>query len=210
MFQRWLSRQQPLWLVGTFFLIAVAMTSSHPGGLLDMTQQAFSQIGTALAKKFPDDQQEMFQAAIASAAKIAPTLVAYTWILIAIVSMAAAQNILRQRKWNLRDNFSLLNLRLPPQLIYGVATTGLFGVFAPAPYDYIGRNLSLILGFPFFFVGLAVFHAWAASIKYPGFFLVAFYVVLTFIPWMALIVAVIGVVDQWVDFRKRIALKTTV
>jgi|GEM_PF-3859189 hypothetical protein len=30
MFQRWLNRQQPLWLVGTFFLVAVAVEMQAP------------------------------------------------------------------------------------------------------------------------------------------------------------------------------------
>lgn len=192
------------------FLVAVAVATSHPGGLLDITQQAFNQVGDQLAKKFDADQALLFHRAINNAAKIAPALVSYTWILVAIVSLGGAQYILTQQKWNLRDRFSLGALYVPVWLIYIVAATGLVGIFAAEPYDYIGRNLSMILGLPFFFVGLAVVHVWAASVKRSGLILFAFYVVLTFIPWTALFVAALGVVDQWIDFRRRIARNTTV
>jgi hypothetical protein len=191
------------------FVTAAAAAATHPGGLLDITQQAFNQMGGQFAAKFDADQAEVFHRAMANAAKIAPALVAYTWIIVAILSLAGAQNILRQRQWNLRDDFSLIRVHVPTWLIYAVAATGLAGVLAPAPFDYIGRNLAMILGLPFFFVGLAVLHAWAATVKRSIFILIAFYIALFFLPWIALFAAALGVVDQWADFRQRIANKPT-
>lgn len=192
------------------FLVAVVATSTHPGGLLDITEKAFAQVGAALADKLPADQTELFNNTLNSFAKLAPALFAYTWILVALISIGGAQFILQKQKMNLRDGFSILTLHVPTQLIYAVAGTGLLGAFAPAPYDYIGRNISMILGLPFFFVGLAVIHAWTATLKWPRLSLFVFYAVMTFVPWVILLIAALGVIDQWVDFRLRIAKKTTV
>jgi len=187
------------------FLAAVGLASTHQGGLLDLTQQAFVKVGDHFAKQFDDaDKIDLFRKAMEQAAQIAPALVAYTWILVAIISLAGAQYVLRQQKWNLRAHFSLQALHVPAFLIYAVAATGLMGVFTAAPYDYVGRNLSMVLGIPFFFVGLAVIHAWAGGTRFAVFFLLVFYVLLTLLPWLALLVAAIGVLDQWINFRQRI------
>lgn len=192
------------------FLIAAAAAAHHEGGLLTLTQEQFIKSDIQHAFKMPDNQGELSPNIVAGLAMVTPTLMAYVWIMIAIFSMAGAQYILRQQKMNLRDGFSLIKLHVPSPLIYGVAITGLLGVFAAEPYDYIGRNLSMILGLPFFFVGLAVLHAWMATLKYRGFLLFGLYLAMFFLPWIALFVAGLGVVDQWADFRLRIANKSTI
>ncbi len=192
------------------FLVAAAVASTHPGGLLDLTQTMFTQVGTQFAKQLPEDQATAFNSAIARAAKIAPALIGYTWIFVAIISMSGAQHILNKQKLNLRDSFSFKELQVPTWLIHTVAITGLTGAFGAEPYDYIGRNLSMILGLPFFFVGVAVMHAVAAGLKHGWVMLTAFYVTMVLLPWVALVVAALGVIDQWVNFRQRIVPKTTV
>jgi uncharacterized protein YybS (DUF2232 family) len=200
------------------FLTAAAVATTHPGGLLDIIQNAFDQIANQLIDTFRQTQADTFdeqhvealRSMIAGIAKIAPALLAYTWILVAILSIAGAHYILRQQKWNLRVTFSIQTLYVPVALIYGVAVTGLIGALAPAPFDFVGRNLALILGLPFLFVGIAVTHALVARAKRPGLILFLFYAVMTLLPWMMLLIAGLGIIDQWVDFRKRIASKPTV
>jgi len=64
------------------------------------------------------------------------------------------------------------------------------------------------MGVPFFFTGLAVVHALAAQTRWPTLFLVFFYFVICLIVHLTLLVALLGAVDQWVDFRKRFAERT--
>src|SRR5262249_1546852 len=89
------------------FLIAATVATTHPGRLQDLTRQAFEQFGDKFAGKLQDDEAEVFRNAIASASRIAPALVSYSWIFVAVLSMLGAQHILRQQKWNLRDSFSI-------------------------------------------------------------------------------------------------------
>ena len=193
------------------FLLAVGAASSHPGGLLALTSEAMKEHTAQFAARFPETQPELFERAVDNAANFIPAFMAYFWIFVSIFSVGGAQYMLRQQKWSLRSDMRLINIRLPVALIYSVAVVGLAGVFAPAPYDYIGKNLSMILILPYFFAGLAVLHASLASIKHSGFVIFAFYVLMVALPMIALIVAAVGVVDQWADFRQRIfARKTTV
>lgn len=191
------------------FIFAAAVSSGHDGGLLDLTNVALNEHAKDFAARFPNEDPIIFQRAVEVASGVIPTFTSYMWIIVTIFSIAGAQKFLTKQKWNLRSDFSLHALHLPNYLIYAVAATGLVGVLAPAPFDYIGRNLSLILGLPFFFVGLAVTHAWIRSIKYSGFILFAFYVLMFLEPWIALFVTALGVVDQWADFRQRIAARKT-
>lgn len=193
------------------FLLSVAAAWSHEGGLMQMTRDAFNQHATEFAARFPNDQPEAFHYAVDVASTIVPAFASYMWILLTLFSVVGAQRILSRNKWNLRDNFSLLTLHVPVYMIYGVALFGLAGALAPDPYGYVGRNVAMIMGLPLFFVGLAVIHSFFNTLKYSVLFLIAFYVVLVYAPWIALLITALGAVDQWVDFRQRlIARKTTV
>jgi uncharacterized protein YybS (DUF2232 family) len=146
------------------------------------------------------------------AAQIAPALVGSCWIFVIIISMGAAQRLLVKQGWQLRENFILRDLRIPGSLIYAVAVLGLAGALAPVPYGYIAKNAAIMLGLPFFFSGLAVVHAWAATTRAPTLVLIVFYVVLCmpFMAWLLLLIAVLGVIDQWADFRRRMKPKPSV
>lgn len=191
------------------FIIASIIAAPHAGGLLSLTSETFNQHATDFAAQFPEDQPEAFHKAVAMISGIMPAFLSYFWILVAMMSIVGAQYVLRQRKLNLRDVFSFQQLRLPRKLVYVFAACGLAGTLAPQPYDYTARNLSMILGLPFFFVGLAVLHTLVAHVRASWILLIIFYAIMALMPLITLIVAGLGVVDQWVDFRQRIANKTT-
>jgi uncharacterized protein YybS (DUF2232 family) len=192
------------------FIGLVALTSGHPGGLLGLTQQAFAQFSTEAAQHLGEDQADMFQTFIDQAAHVAPAMLSFAWIFVTLISLLGAQHILRKQKWTLREEFNIKNLHMPTYLIYAIVVTGLLGVFGATSFAYVGRNLSMVLGLPAFFVGLAVLHAFTASIKYGMAILIIVYTVLSILPFMALPIAAFGLADPWVDFRKRIAQPTTV
>ncbi len=185
------------------FLALAAMASGHEGGLLDMTMAAFKTAAEGLIKKFPPERAPDVHAAIDTAARLAPALAGCAWFLVMTISMAVAQKILRQQDWALRDGFTLQNVYVPSWLMFAVAAPGLAGALAPAPYDYYGKNTAIILGLPYFFAGLAVVHAWASRTRFRPAVLFAFYVLMTFMMWLTILVALLGVVDQWVNIRQR-------
>ncbi len=187
------------------FLGLVVLTSGHPGGLLAITQDALKAVTDEVSKQLGGDEAVLVQSAMDRLAKIAPSVVGCTWMLITMISIYVAQSLLKRQGWNLRPSFVMQGLHVPTWLIYAVAITGLAGVVAPAPFNYIGNNLSILLGIPFFFVGLAVIHAWAATTRAPMTVLVIFYLILSVIVWVGLLVALIGVLDQWMNFRLRLS-----
>jgi hypothetical protein len=187
------------------FLMAVMMTAGHQGGLLAMTTEIFNETADQVSKQFNPDQAVVIHMILERSAKIVPAVLGCSWMFLVIISLVLAQMLLNQQKWNIRADFSLNELHIPNWLIFAVAMTGLAGASFPEPYDYIGLNLGIILGVPFFFVGLAIIHAYANLQKSPLWLVIPFYVLLSLFPALVVFVALLGAVDQWVNFRRHFA-----
>ncbi len=198
------------------FLAIYITTAGHDGGLLAMTVDAFNGMSEQIITMLKDNGQEVSPEMILKmhqyfeiCARVTPALAMCAWLFSTLLAIAIAQGLLQSRLWNKRPSFELNDLHVPNWVVFAAATTGLIGMYAPAPYDYVGLNLALILGIPFFFVGVAVIHAAAAQTKHPTVMLIIFYTLISIIIHLVLLVALLGAVDQWVDFRKRLTEKTS-
>jgi hypothetical protein len=67
----------------------------------------------------------------------------------------------------------------------------------------IAVQWSLIVMVMFFFVGLAVLHATLANLKAARIWLIAAYILMSLLPQALLTVVVIGLLDPWLDLRRR-------
>ncbi|MDP6122047.1 MAG: hypothetical protein QF450_11720, partial [Rhodospirillales bacterium] len=93
----------------------------------------------------------------------------------------------------------------------GAAATALLGALLLAPeLKYIGRNLVIILTVPYIFLGLAVLHALARRLLFPGTFLAVFYIVLVYFVLnnsggVFILLAATGMIEDWAGLRARFA-----
>ncbi|HRK95387.1 MAG TPA: DUF2232 domain-containing protein, partial [Rhodospirillales bacterium] len=72
--------------------------------------------------------------------------------------------------------------------------------------QYLARNVAMILATPYFFLGLTVVHAFARRSAAKPALLSGFYVILVvFTLVVGAIVAGLGMIEQWVGLRERIA-----
>ncbi len=69
----------------------------------------------------------------------------------------------------------------------------------------LATQWALIAMVVFFFVGLAVIHASLANLKAAKAWLVAIYIVMSLLPHAMLMVVVTGLLDPWLDLRRRTA-----
>jgi len=134
-----------------------------------------------------------------------------TGSLAAALALAALACLLLGRWWQsllvkpgaLRGEFYALRLNgslsLAGAAIVGVASLKL-GVLSS-----IALQWSLIVMVVFFFVGLAVLHATLANLKAAKIWLVVAYVLMSLSLQALLMVAVIGLLDPWLDLRRRTA-----
>jgi hypothetical protein len=179
----------------------LALTSDTLGGYSDQILRIFASGSDQLTT----EQTSIIRHAIDLCIHVTPGIMMIMWTLSTLISFALAQALLQRQGWNLRPAFNLARIQIPTWIIFAAAAAGVTALLAPAPFDYAGLNLSLELGLPFLFVGLAVIHAMAAQMRYPVVVLTLVYVFIGVIVQFALLVALLGVVDQWFDFRRRLA-----
>jgi hypothetical protein len=194
------------------FLVVVVAMIKYKGGFQGFMLQAMNDSLAPLKNEADPEMYRDVSNAMQGMVQLAPALTGCSWILLMLMSLVVAQSALKKQSWNLRPDFALMDVSIPNWLIFAVAATGLAALLAPAPYDYVGINLCILLCVPFFLVGLAIVHAWAATTKAKKTILFLFYLTLTLLMLSPLLVMVssllvtaLGAVDQWYNFRRRLA-----
>ncbi len=80
----------------------------------------------------------------------------------------------------------------------------LFARFAPGRGGELGAQLAMVMLVPYLLAGLAVIHSAVKQTGRGAGWLVAVYVLLAFLPQASLLVAAAGLMDTWIDFRRRL------
>ena len=158
-------------------------------------------------------QQEVDIAPLSEfAEQVAPFM---TGALAAGLSFATLTCLLLGRWWQsllvkpgaLRKEFYALRLNRLLSL-FGLAIIALaalgFGVVSTLSLQWV-----LVVTVLFLFVGLAVVHATLANLKAARGWLIAIYVLMSLLPQALLLVIVVGMLDPWLDLRRRTAKAET-
>ena len=158
-------------------------------------------------------QQEIDSAPLSEfAEQVAPFM---TGALAAGLSFATLTCLLLGRWWQsllvkpgaLRKEFYALRLNRLLSL-FGLAIIALaalgFGVVSTLALQWV-----LVVTVLFLFVGLAVVHATLANLKAARGWLIAIYVLMSLLPQALLLVVVVGMLDPWLDLRRRTAKAET-
>jgi Predicted membrane protein (DUF2232) len=213
--QALLARRDPdagvLWyppgrLVAVLTLLAVAGMAAAlvlMGGPDGLQSSLTGIVGHALdrltAQPLPDRD-----AVAATIAGIVPGTIALSWMMMAVVNAILAQGLLVRFGVNWRPSPELAALTLPSWLaiLLGVAAAAtLIGGSA----RFVGINLMIALFLPFCLAGLAVLHAAVRRLPNPVPALIAFYTISGVFGWPLLAVAVIGLLENWLGLRRRLA-----
>ena len=130
-----------------------------------------------------------------------PGFVVTSWLLMTAVNGALAQALLVRLGHGLRSQTPLADLKLPEWMSTLLVAAAVVALLGPGELEYIGRNLVIILAVPFFFLGLAVIHALARRLvpltTLLAVFYFVFYILLLITSWAIMMVAAIGLVEQW-------------
>lgn len=109
-------------------------------------------------------------------------------------SLIVKPGALRKEFYALRLNKMLSLLAVA---IFAVAALKLGGVSA------LALQWSLVVMVPFLFVGLAVVHATLVNLKAARIWLIIIYVLMSFSPQVMILVIATGILDPWLDLRRR-------
>ena len=143
---------------------------------------------------------------MAFAAELAPVM---TGSLAAGLSFAALTCLMLGRWWQsllvkpgaLRGEFYALRLNQVLSLL-AVAIVAV-SVLKLGSVSALALQWSLVIMVLFLFVGLAVIHATLANLNAARGWLFAMYIVMSILPQAMLLVALIGMLDPWLDLRRR-------
>lgn len=132
---------------------------------------------------------------------ILPGLLLVTMINMVFVTMVIGQWLLKRKDQALSTWPPFTEWRLPEQLVAVIIVAGVFVMLPGTILNDVGLNMIFLTGTLYFFQGLSVFTALLAKWKAPFWILIVslvFFQVYGFI-----FLAVLGLADVWVDFKKR-------
>lgn len=168
-----------------------------------LSAQVTENLGSILKGLSPDLPSESRDNMVAIISPMFPGALACSWLIMTIVNAALAQGILTKFEKNLRPSPVYMDLELPQWMSWPLVLSAALALMGSGEIEYTGRNLAMVTALPYFFLGLAVVHTWAKRVSFPGFVLFTLYLVMVVSGWAVILVAGIGVAEQWVGLRNR-------
>lgn len=189
------------------FLVSVAAASGQPDGLYGLMRREVE----AMLMDFHQLAPMIMIDPLALAPTIAyviPGLVIASMMLLVMVNGGLAQALLTASKQARRPPLRLAELALPRWAAGALAAASLIAVLrADTLLGFIAINTAIAIGSAYFFVGIGVIHGVLQRRKAKPILLAVFYLSLIWLQGLpAPLVAGLGIVDHWADFRRRARL----
>jgi hypothetical protein len=163
-------------------------------------EQAMVETATALSGGQPQAPViEVFR----RMAVLIPGMVLTSWLVMTILNGALAQGLLRRGGRNLRPSLGLASLDLPSWTSGAFALSLVAAFLSTSLLGEVGTTVALLLGFAYFLVGLGVAHALTRGRPLRGLMLTLIYGAVLLLGWPAVILAGLGVIEQWAGLRRR-------
>ena len=181
-------------LVAVFLWMEDLQVGSAVGAQLD-------QIALAIRPDIAVEERDMF---VSFLVPLFPGMVGASWMLMTVINVSVAQGLLVRAGRNVRPKGSFGVASLPLWMSWLLVVAAAIALLGPGEMGYMGRNLAMVAAVPFFFVGLNMVHLLARRTTTPGLLLGVFYVMVIVSAWLAMVIAGLGIVDQWIGLRDRI------
>jgi hypothetical protein len=196
-----------------FALISLWIIGSEDGvaGFMDKVSESFqAQINAAVAAgPQPGADMGPILAAVNSFIPAIPAIALLSWMILIALNAIAGLALTRRLGFAIRGQFQVFDTALPLPVVLGFALTSVLALTLTEPSaHFLSLNLAILLGVPFFFVGLVAVHSFAGSTNYRFPILGLVYILLSVIPWFAVIVAGFGVMEQRLQLHRRFAAST--
>ncbi len=191
-----------LTLLGAALFLGAAFALSGSGGMENEVREFLDQAFRGVAPELTETDRGTILGTIMP---FFPAATGSSWVIMIVVNAVLAQAILAKSGRSLRPTPAYVDVRLADWTSWVLVATAALALLGPGDIEYIGRNLTVILAVPFLFLGLVVAHALARRMPYGTMMLAAFYLFLLVSGWAMLVVAGVGVVEQWIGLRHRMA-----
>ncbi|MBL4784594.1 MAG: DUF2232 domain-containing protein [Cohaesibacteraceae bacterium] len=134
---------------------------------------------------------------------ILPVTTAFFWVCLQTLNVYLAALVVRS-SGQLHRTWPIMRAVAMPKLAIPFVILGLFGSFFDGIPGYIGLLVTGGFFAGYLFLGLAVLHTFSRKFEQYRLILGFFYLLLMFIYPLALLIAVIGLFDQFFNFRNKI------
>jgi hypothetical protein len=169
----------------------------------DLRTAVAAHLAVPLAGLFPSLSETQAQDAAHGLAGIVLGMSALGGMLWIVVNGTLAQSLLVRFARNMRPTPDYAALELPAWLGPALAADAALAALVPGTVGLVAQNLLFVLALPYFLLGLAVIHTLARRLATRGMVLVLVYGLLIFMGWAALMVAALGLLEQWGQLRRR-------
>lgn len=183
--------------------LAIAYTAILP--MLEVQTQA-KEMMRAIAENFATNSDnvdvEQLMEQMSWVLRLLPGMLTGFWMMALLAGGTVAQTLLEKLKHNLRPHPDFAGILLPNWMATIAAAIMAAAVFAPNPVGDYAVSMAFAACFGFLVQGLAVVHAFNRKIEGGTILLVIFYL-LAFVPiWPALLVVLLGAVEQFAGLRR--------
>lgn len=139
-------------------------------------------------------------------AALVPGVVAVSWVLMTIVNAVLAQFLALRGGQARRPGYRFAEIFLPVWCGPALAVATLAALVVGGDAAFFAQGLALLFAVPYLMQGLAVVHSLAGRLPARGLALAGFYLVLVLFSWPLVVgVVLLGLVEEWARFRRRLA-----
>jgi len=179
-------------------LLLCILLASQPAGLSGTVEEMLTELAGFM--RVPDDEMDLF---IGILRPIFPGAAIAFLMLVHVANGALAQGLLSTADRALRPSPDFGALELPAWIPIGAAVAALTAIVIGGEFGYFTRNLVIVAAVPFFLQGLSVVHVLARRTGGGTLLLAVFYVTLIVLGWIAVVLVLLGLVEQIVGLRQR-------
>ncbi len=185
---------------GMMMLLGYYLGSGHEAGLTGLVSDHLRDV---LGFMSPDIDPAIRTMITESMLPVFPGAMAASWVVTIAANGLIAQAILRRAGRNIRPHSKLGDFSLPQWAAWPLVAAAVIALAASGDVEYLARNAAVVLAVPYFIVGLVVVHSLSRRLPLRGLALFAFYMVMLISSWSLVIVAALGMLEQWADLRLR-------
>ncbi|CAK0758482.1 Predicted membrane protein [uncultured Gammaproteobacteria bacterium] len=189
--------------LGLAGLVVAGLVAQGEGGFRGVVEAMLAGVMTELVRPVAQDNRESVESVAKALASLFPAVLAMSWLLMVVANAALAQGLLMRIGRNLRPAMRMADLEIPERLVMLLAVVGVGALVLPDELGYVAANAVVVLVVPYFFAGLAVVHAFAATRPGKMGLLLVFYSVLLLFAVPVPVVIALGLAEHWTGLRRR-------
>lgn len=176
--------------------------STEPDGMEGAARSFLTAAFEQIMQGGPKEQMERLKPVISFMARFYPAVVTTMALFVVVLNAMLAQWMVVQFRRNIRPTPAYSGIELPMWMPVGLIASAALSLIS-GQIGVFGQNALIVLGAPFFFVGLAVIHS--ISVGWPGRIavLVLLYIGLLIFFWSAVLVAGLGLAEPYLALRRR-------